>query len=191
MNIIFIDFFIFCFILFLLSFKIKEYFVNDFTYVKSKVDNRKYLVKNLKDSQEAADILARINTKILILIDYMLTKYPDNLDIQFLHKNYNPKNISEGYPEEGYTSYTVNKGEKIIVCIRQKNNNFVDENIILYPVIHELAHCAIKEIGHTNKFWDTFKWFLKEAVAIGIYEKIDYNAYNVPYCGITLTSSVI
>ena len=31
----------------------------DVVYVKSKVDNKEYLVRNLKDKQEAADLLAK------------------------------------------------------------------------------------------------------------------------------------
>ena len=37
---------------------------NNLTYVTSKVDDRKYLVRNMKDRQEAADMLAVINQKL-------------------------------------------------------------------------------------------------------------------------------
>lgn len=179
-------------------------------YIKSSIDNKTYLVKKLPDSQKAADILAGINKKIQRFIKHMLSKYPENegmidksnktdkidanasADVKRLYENYNPENISEGTSEHGYTSYTINKGERIIVCIREKDTmKFSDENAVMYVVIHELTHMAITEIGHTPLFWDKFKWFLEEAVEIGIYKKVDYAKNPVNYCGIQLTTSVL
>ena len=128
----------------------------------------------------------------------MLSKYADAssksaaADVKRLYENYNPENISEGTSEHGYTSYTINKGERIIVCIREKDTmKFSDENAVMYVVIHELTHMAITEIGHTPLFWEKFKWFLEEAVQIGIYKKVDYAKKPVNYCGIQLTTSVL
>lgn len=191
-QITFLDVFIIFMILVILCFYVKEHFYNEVAYVKSDVDGRKYLVKTLSDSQEASNRLARINNKLTEFIKKMKEKYPDHPDVKRLSDNYNPDHISEGLPEAGYTSYTINKGERIIVCMRQKDTNeFVDENVVLYPVLHELTHCAISDIGHTTKFWETFRWFLEEAVEMGIYRKVDYAKNPTPYCGIKLTTSVI
>jgi hypothetical protein len=161
-------------------------------YIKSNIDNRTYLVKKLPDSQQAADRLAKINKKIQTFIKHMMSSYPDNNDVKRLYENYSPENLSEGTADHGYTSYSINKGERIVLCIRQKDTNeFVDENVVMYPTIHELAHIAITEIGHTPIFWEKFKWFLEEAIKIGVYVKVDYAKNNVPYCGIKLTTSVI
>ena len=48
-----------------------------------------------------------------------------------------------------------------------------------------------ESIGHTKEFWDNFKFLLEEAIDVGVYEKIDFNANPQPYCGIKVTSSVI
>ena len=161
-------------------------------YVKSNEDGKKYLVKRLPDAQEAANILARINKKLTLLVNHILSKYPENVDAIRLYDNFNPENVSEGLPDAGYTSYSINKGERLILCIRQKDTNeFVDENVAIYVAVHELGHIAITEVGHTPYFWKTFKWLLEEAVLIGIYTKVDYAKNNKPYCGIQLSTSII
>jgi hypothetical protein len=213
MAITFLDIFIIIIILVLVILFIKKNY-GEVEYIKSSIDNKTYLVKKLPDSQQAADILAGINKKIERFIKHMLSKYASDseaksdsdakndsdassnasnaADVKRLYENYNPENISEGTSEHGYTSYTINKGERIIVCIREKDTlKFSDENAVMYVVIHELTHMAITEIGHTPLFWEKFKWFLEEAVQIGIYKKVDYSKKPVNYCGIQLTTSVL
>ena len=62
-------------------------------------------------------------------------------------------NIMETPADEKNTSYTINKGEKIVICLRSKFLNEIhDINTIMYVVIHELAHVACPEFGHTPLF---------------------------------------
>jgi len=173
-------------------FYLKKYF-NEVIYVKSSVDNRTYLVQKLSGSKQAANMLADINADLTRLITHLLAKYPDDEDIKRLYENYNPESISEGSPDSGYTSYSVNKGEKLVLCLRQKDDvkAFVDKNIVIYVAIHELGHIMTNEVGHTDGYWKLFKRILLEAVSIGVYTKIDFAAHPVEYCGITITSSVI
>lgn len=161
-------------------------------YVKSRVDGRKYLVRKLPDRKKAADTLARINIELTRLVEHLTEKYgTDDPRIKRLRVNYNPDNVSEGGLEHGYTSYSVNKGEKIVLCIRQDDNSFVPPNVLLYVSIHELAHLATKSIGHESPFWANFRWMLKEAIAIGVYERVDYAEEPQRYCGIRISSSVV
>lgn len=160
-------------------------------YVRSNVDGREYLMRQLPNKQEAADLLARVNLKLNKLIQHLAAKYPTKQMVQQLYQNYNPDALSEGGVELGYTSYSVNKGEKIVLCLRQRDHTLVDENVIMYVAIHELGHLATHEVGHTKLFWDNFKWILGEAIAIGIYKKVDFDNNPQKYCGINITSSVI
>lgn len=161
-------------------------------YVRSRVDGRKYLVRKLPDKRKAADTLARINIELTRLVEHLTEKYgADDPRIRRLRVNYNPDNVSEGGLEHGYTSYSVNKGEKIVLCIRQDDNAFVPPNVLLYVSIHELAHLATKSIGHESPFWANFRWMLKEAIAIGVYERVDYAEEPQRYCGIRISSSVV
>lgn len=163
------------------------------TFVKSNKDNNAYLVRQLPDKQKAAELLADITNDLSTLVKHCTAKYPNKENIKRLYRNYNPKNISEGSAESGYTSYSVNKGERIILCIRQKDdsNSFVQKNIILYVAIHELAHLATKTVGHDESFWENFRFLLTEAINIGIYKKVDYSTNPVSYCGINISSSVL
>lgn len=159
-------------------------------YIKAE-DNKEYLVRNLDDKQQAANLLASITEDLTKLVQHLISKHPLNDSMMRLYKNYNPSSISEGSVDSGYTSYSVNKGEKIILCIRQKNQEFVEKNTILYVAIHELAHLATKEIGHTDSFWSNFKFMLKEAIDINIYTPVNYVSQPKDYCGIKINNTIL
>ena len=155
-------------------------------------DGRRYVVRKLPDRKKAADTLAAINVKLTQLVQHMVARFPDDPDVKRLHENYNPDAMSEGGTEVGYTSYSVNKGEKIVMCLRQpKTDAFVDLNVLVYVAIHELGHLMTDEIGHTPVFWANFKRLAAEALQIGVYKKVDFEHKPEPYCGISITSSVV
>lgn len=188
----FLEWFIIFIIIILVFFYIKG-LTAEVLYVKSKVDNNMYLVRKMPNQQEAADLLANIGNKLEELVVYVAATYPENEDVKRLFKNYYKKNISESSPSSQYTSYSVDKGERIVLCIRQKDklSSFVDMNTILFVAIHELGHLMTDEIGHTPVFWANFKFLLEEAVTIGIYTKVDYAEKPEKYCGIKIQSTVI
>lgn len=158
-------------------------------YVKSRIDGKSYLVCKLPQKQEAADYLAEVNAKLIQLIRHVMAKYNTKEAIQ-LYKNYNPDLLSEGSYMSGFTSFTINK-VKLVLCIRQKDNTFVDKNTIMYVAIHELAHMSTSELGHTETFWHNFKWLLEEAIGLGMYAKTDFNKKPQDYCGIKISSSIV
>jgi len=162
-------------------------------YVKSEVDNEEYLVRSLPDKNEAANLLANIKSKIRILIKHLNNIFPNDIRVLRLNKNYNEDKISEGADNAKYTSYSVNKGEKIVLCLRSKNEqkSLVDLNTMMFVVLHEIAHIVTKSVGHTEEFWNNFKWILEESVNIGIYESQDFNNKPVEYCGIEITDNPI
>lgn len=185
-----LDIFIIVIISTLLIFFIKKHY-GEVEYVKSSIDNRYYIVRKFADSQEAADYLAVINLRLLKLVRHMMAKYDKSKDVLQLYQNYNPDAISEGSVDSGYTSYSFNKGEKLILCIRQTNKEFVDKNVVMYVAIHELAHIMTKEVGHTDSFWKNFKFLLEESIDIGVYEKVDFSDEPHDYCGIKISNSII
>lgn len=166
-------------------------FYGEVDYVVAKADGRRYLVRRLPDRQRASEMLAELNHKLTRLVSHMVAKHGANADVQRLYDNYNPDAVSEGGAEIGYTSYSVNKGEKIVMCLRQRDHKFVDGNVIMYVAVHELGHLMTNEIGHTDLFWKNFRWLLREAMSIGLYKKVDFAAEPQQYCGIEITSSVV
>jgi predicted metal-dependent hydrolase len=182
---------IFIMIVFILFYIQKKYL--EVEYIESSVDGKKYLVKNAENKEEAANMLARLNVKISKLLKHVEKEKPDNDDVKRLVSNYNVDNISEGTENSNYTSYSVNKGEKIVFCLRERDGSekFVNENVLMYVATHELGHLMTKDIGHTQAFWNNFKYLLNEAVNIEVYEKVDYQKNPIDYCGLNIKSSII
>jgi predicted metal-dependent hydrolase len=184
----FISFFI-CIILITILYIHFENRNSDVIYIKSKVDNRKYLVRNLDDKQEAADLLATIRKNLVKLSQELKNKNGENIDIDRMINNFNPNNITESDKNNKYTSYSVNKGEKMVFCIRSRDdrNKLIKLNTMMFVALHELAHTMTESIGHTQEFWDNFRILLKNARRLGLYKRVNYNETPVEYCGTKIT----
>jgi predicted metal-dependent hydrolase len=186
----FTDVFILCMMGLIIFMYIRRYY-GEVEFMTSKVDGKDYLVRKMPDAQEAADRLAVLNKKLSKLIEHIAAKYKDNADVARLKSKFNPEAVSEGGMENGYTSYSVNKGERIVMCIRQTDGTFVDANVIMYVAVHELAHIMTTDVGHTPSFWANFRFLLREAIDIDLYRKVDFDSSPSDYCGIKISSSVL
>lgn len=165
----------------------------EMAYIESAIDKNKYLVRNMKDKQEAADRLANIRAKLLRLMKNLEQTYNDRPFVKQILKNFdaNPDRFTESTPDASYTSYSVNKGEKIFMCLRQRDEkeNLVDDNILIFVALHEMSHIGTASIGHTKEFWNHFAWLLQKAEAINVYKYQDFAAHPVEYCGVHITDS--
>ena len=180
----------------LIVFYVKNQYYAEVEIVYSKIDNRAYVVKSLPNKQRAADLLAKMNRRLILLIEHMQKNEGNKFvqaDVDRLATNFNPDNVSEGTDKSNYTSYSINKGEKIIFCLRSRDgkNKLADLNTVMYVAIHELGHLMTEEIGHPPEFWKNFRILLKEAVDLGLYKKVDYAEKPVKYCGIHIKSTVL
>ena len=61
----------------------------------------------------------------------------------------------------------------------------------MFVALHELAHIMTKSIGHTEEFWENFKFLLKESIKMNLYKKIDFQKNPHKYCGIEIKDSPI
>ena len=100
---------------------------------------------------------------------YYRDKYPDNQScIDLLCENLNEERtqIYENSNSSEYTSYSVNKGEEIVFCLKSRKDpyNLHDINLMMYVAIHELAHIGCHEIGHTDLFKKIFAFYLEVAI---------------------------
>ena len=72
--------------------------------------------------------------------------------------------VSESSPGNAYTSYSINKGEKIVFCLRQKSgpnkDELVDLNTMMFVAIHEMGHLMSESVGHTQEFWKNMKYLI-------------------------------
>jgi hypothetical protein len=161
-------------------------------YVESTVDKERYYVRNLPDKQQAADRLARVREKTIQLRDHLEKTHGNIQFVKQILKNFqaSPDQFSESTPEAVHTSYTVDK-EKVFMCLRQRNEReeLVQENVIMFVGLHEIAHVGTESIGHTPEFWNNFAWLLQQAEKIKIYTYTDFAAHPVEYCGVHITDS--
>ena len=115
---------------------------SELEYVKSVIDNELYLVRNRDDKGKAANILAKIKKKLSKLVEILEITEGNKEKVQRLVQKFNPKRISESLSGANTTSYSINKGEKIVFCIRTKDakEKLIKFNTIMFVAIHELAH---------------------------------------------------
>jgi len=215
MNFIYLFIFFICLTILFKHMDNKSY---DVIYVKAN-NNKDYLVRNLDDKDNAAILLGQMNDKLDKLISYIkdMNVYDlykiyvvKNNDIQLeklsraqkdefnifkdditrIIKNYNSNALSENTPDSSYTSYSENKGQKIVFCIRsKKTNKLVDLNTMMFVALHEMSHLMTKSIGHNPEFWANFRILLRIAIRNGIYECKDYQVESEDYCGTKITDT--
>jgi len=164
--------------------------------VKSTVDFQEYWVRDKIDKTQAANVLANIKLNMIKLIEYLkenINKFPENMSyIKDLVSRTKNIYIMETPQDDKYTSYTINKGEKIVFCLRSKVLEQIhDMNTLMYVVIHELGHVGCPEFGHTPLFKKIFKFLLEQSIQIDIYEPIDYRINPQPYCGMVINEYIL
>lgn len=162
--------------------------------IKSTVDGQVYRVRDLPDKQDAANLLATVRLKLTTLCDKLEQKYPDKAQVKLIKRNFrsDPLRFLEATPDSSHTSYSVNKGESIHLCLRQRqaaDESLVRSDIIIFVGLHELAHVCTESIGHGPDFWNNFGWLLQEAEAAGIYQRQNFQAHPAAYCGIYITDA--
>lgn len=164
---------------------------SELIYVKSSIDGNDYLVRNREDKVDAANLLSQIKKNLISIVDYLEKNHMSDEKVKRLVEKFRPDVISESIPNTSYTSYSVNKGEKIVFCIRSKSKDetLVDINTMMFVAIHELAHIMTKSVGHTEEFWDNMRYLLEKAIKLGLYVKYDYKSKPVDYCGTKITDS--
>ncbi len=184
--------------------------INKEDFTKIRVGGNDFKVhEDLSDPEGAAKIMSNLNQTAQTLIFALNSKYlsgngldqikPEFQDrvikgIKDLADNYKTPNLEENIPERsgGDTSYVINKGHTFAMCLRapEKNNELeTNYNDLVFVLIHEMTHLFNETYGHDFMFWSNFKFMLTEAIAIGIYQQVDYKQIKSPYCGIKITYS--
>jgi hypothetical protein len=170
----------------------------DVVYVEffdSNNNKKKYLVRDVEDKEYAVKTLLFIENALRQLIDMILKENNMDDDMQRYVMNIKDKindvEIQESSSDSLYTSYSVNKGEILVLCLRSKKTGEIhDTNDLLYVAIHEIAHIGCPEIGHTDLFYKINRFLIKKAMQYNIYKYVNYNINNRDYCGMNLTINV-
>jgi len=168
------------------------------TFLKSPLDQNYYMVRDLSDKDTAVIMLSTIKLNIIKLNDYLVknkeTKYKDyKAYIEQLNERIKSTTIAESKESSSSTSYSVNKGEELVFCLRSKRewNKFHNFNTIMYVALHEISHIACPEYGHGPLFKKIFAFITQVAIELNIYVHVDFNKSPEEYCGIYITESII
>lgn len=169
------------------------YMSTEVDIVPSEIDHNDYIVRNLPDKNRAADLLAQIRQRMVKLVSYLGIKYPKDVRVTRLIEKFDPSRISESSSDNKYTSYSINKGEKIVFCVRQrdKDQNLLDLNTMVFVAIHELAHIMTESVGHTEEFWTNMKFLLSQSISddLKIYQYQPYHEKPQEYCGTSISDT--
>ena len=175
---------------------IKIYMDNDNFQLKciiSDVDGNRYCVRERAKLELVADHLANATNNMKAVVEKCREKYGDQENVKRLVKNFNPKKIYEILPTSEYTAYSENKGEKLAFCVETEKENgkgyLVDLNTLTYVALHELSHVMSESIGHTEEFWQNYKFLLEVAESINVYNPIDYKKNPIRYCGMNISDN--
>jgi hypothetical protein len=160
-------------------------------------DGKTYEIQNLPNKEEAVQRMAEICAKLTKLHDHYANDKGLSSDppvARFLAR-FKPDSFVENDMYSSDTSYSENKGQKIVVCLRDKTKPpsypLIDSNTVMFVMLHEMAHLMTETIGHTQEFWTNFRRLLHDAVKIGIYSSVNYAQKPTPYCGMVISDSPI
>jgi hypothetical protein len=170
------------------------YLTSDYHNLKCVIahkDGNTYCVRDSKQTQEKAELLAEMTARMNELVDHLKTTMPNDPRVKLLVKNFNPKRIVETLPTSEYTAYSEDKGKKLAFCLEEYKGKqkLIDLNTLMFVSLHEMGHLITVSIGHESEFWKNFQFLLKHANSLGLYEPVDYAKNPQPYCGMTLTDN--
>ena len=136
-----------------------------------------------------AKILYEIKQKTETLILYMKNNsIPNKQTADRLYNRFKGSELRETSLLETSAGYTINKGDEIRVCINKVNGEYKPE-IVMFIILHELAHVMSVTYGHNEEFKNNMDFLVKLAVKLGLYSGRDFNKYPANYCGVSITNS--
>ena len=190
--------FIYILIIFIIILAYQIYRTTPYFHLKciiSTSNGKTYCVRDRKLSKEAVEMLSRIDDKCKKLIEYIFKKYPNDESVQRLHKNYQGVKIQETLPTSTLTAYTENKGSRMAFCLNKNtkqtspNNEMINEDLLFFVAMHEISHVMSISVGHTEEFWENFKFILNEAKDANMYKPVNYRKKPEKYCGMVVDSN--
>lgn len=164
------------------------------SFRRSSLDGKWYNVRSDVDSpEESVELLAELRRRLDVFSRFLDPSNPYHkrfLD-RFRHTILKENPLKR--PSPNMTSYSINKGQEIIMCLRNpETGKLHDIDVLTYVILHEASHIACPEVGHTPLFVQIFSSFLKIALfKARIIQRTDYRSAPVRYCGMTLSEKLV
>lgn len=171
----------------------KIIFYNKSEYLKSNIYDKYYLIKDTKNKYNKVDLIDKLFKSIDILLENLKNSDYEFKDINIddIQKKIKESEILENITNSD-TSYTINKGEQIVLCLADRQtDNLYSYNVLMYVLIHELAHILNVSYGHDENFKKIFKYILQKASDLNLYKYEDYKNYPINYCGLELNTNIL
>jgi len=146
-----------------------------------------FYVKNAPGKEEMAALLSSLETR---LKKFLAAAPRDDPRIQRIRQKWSGTlaEIDADAERQGSLAYSLNK-DSIHICLRAPDGSLADENTATFVLIHELAHVACVTYGHTPEFWETMKYLLELADALGYYTYVHHGQTPTTLCGHVLGAS--
>lgn len=156
-------------------------------WVCSKRTGKWYYVKNIDGKQEVADLLAMLELRLHVFVKKASAMVPD--DVRLINIRHRWSGTIYEVENGKEAAYSLGKNA-LHLCVREKNGSLTTNiNALMFVLLHELAHIATDDIGHTPTFWKNMTWVLHLAHKTEIYDADDHSPNTTTVCGQALGES--
>jgi len=163
-----------------------------FEPIKSDINGKNYNVRSQGEPEEkikTANHLAEISDRVDKLVSYMYeNNLPDPEIAKRLKKRWSGINFRETSQNESSAAYTVNKGDEMRLCVKNKGK-MEEINTSMFVVLHELGHVMSISYGHNEEFRNNFSYIVHLASALGFYKPENFDNEPVEYCGTEINTT--
>lgn len=150
-------------------------------WVRSAATGKEYEVRPGPDAQRRADRLAGLELKLRALLERGERLAPGDARLAAIRRRWDGTLAETLAPED--VAFSVDK-QSVHLCLRDE-----DANSATFVLLHELAHVATTDYGHSDAFWANMRFLLELAERLGLYQYRDYAAAATTYCGHPLGAS--
>lgn len=154
--------------------------------LRSDITGKEYVVKRAPDSQLMADRLATLEQLLHRMLDGAAALLPDDPRVAAIRRRWDGTLSEVEAADE--VAYSVDK-TSISVCLRNRAGEIEDVNTSMFVLIHELAHVATPDYGHSPQFWENMRFLLELGERLSVYRYENYDAAASTFCGHPLGAS--
>lgn len=145
-----------------------------------------YSVRRAPDAQAVADRLAELEAALHRLLREGQALVPGDPRLRAIRDRWDGTLSEVEAADE--VAFSVDKSS-VHVCLRDSAGRLEGRNACMFVLIHELAHVATHDYGHSPEFWDNMRFLLELAERLGLYAYEDYDSSRTTFCGQPLGSS--